>query len=381
MRVLHATASLDLSSGGPARSVPQLAAGIARAGHDVGIWCSGSVPSRLQELGGTESLRAQVFSGSFAAALDQFGAVDVVHDHGIWAPCHRAVAKECLRRSVPRVVSPRGMLEPWALRHKRWRKKLAWRLYQWRELQEAAALHATAESEAGQLRALGFRQPILVLPNGVTFPETMMRGGLVERQLHNVGEADGFAQQPRTALFLGRIHPIKGLPMLVEAWAKVRPEGWRMRVVGPDESGHRAKIRSLVDRAGLADQWIFDDPLQGEEKWAAMRQADLFILPSFSENFGIAVAEALGAGVPVVTTTGTPWSGLVENRCGWWVAPKTIEFAGALRNATSLPDDALRAMGRRGSAWVRRHFAWPDIAEQMIAGYTKMLEEGRCPLE
>ena len=381
MRVLHATASLELSSGGPARSVPQLAAAIARAGHEVGIWCPGSALSRLEELSGSESSRLQLFSGPFAMALEQFGAVDIVHDHGIWLPCHRAVAKECLQRSLPRVVSPRGMLEPWALHHKRWKKKLAWWLFQRRELQEAAALHATAASEASQLRALGFRQPILVLPNGVTFPEPVNR----DRSVHAVGEPDSFAmeeeQSPRTALFLSRIHPKKGLPMLIEAWARVRPAGWRMRVVGPDESGHRMKVEALVRRAGLADRWIFDDSVQDEEKWAVMRQADLFILPSFSENFGIAVAEALGVGLPVITTTGTPWSGLLENRCGWWVVPNTTDLAAALRDATVLPDDALHAMGLRGADWVRRDFSWSDIAEQMVIGYTRVIRQGRCRLE
>ena len=166
--------------------------------------------------------------------------------------------------------------------------------------------------------------------------------------------------------------------MWVEVWNRLRPEGWRMRVIGPDENGHRAKVEAMVRKAGLEKDWSFEGSLEGNAKWQAMAEADLFVLPSFGENFGIVVAEALGAGLPVVTTTATPWQGLITNDCGWWVDPSvdSLEagFYGALTRIAEFPQ-----MGQRGKAWVQRDFGWEPIAEQMIASYEWLLGQETRP--
>ena len=358
MRILHCTESLDPAAGGPARSVPQLALAQARLGHEVALWSPNPGPQSLPDLDSQEVALGR-FHGPFREVLCRLGAVDIVHDHGVWLPFHKQVAKECAKLRICRVVSPRGMLEPWALNHKKWKKKLAWWLYQRRDLESAAALHATAESEAAQFRRLGLRHPILVSPNGVDVRDATPMPHSAPR---------GF----RTALFLSRIHPKKGLPLLVEAWAKIRPEGWRMRVVGSDENGHRREVESLVAKAGLADTWEFENALEGEAKWASYRAADLFILPTYSENFGIVVAEALACGIPALTTTGAPWQGLQEHRCGWWVAPTAEAIAAALADATGLTTTQRAEMGARGRAWVQRDFTWPPIARAMVEFYDEL---------
>jgi len=284
-------------------------------------------------------------------------------------PFHHHVARLCKKHATPRVLSPRGMLEPWALGHKRMKKKLAWWLYQEKDLQTASALHATAAAEALQFRGLGFEMPLFVRPNGIEVPESFSR-----KKLSSKPSLEGGA---RTALFLSRIHLKKGLDMWVEAWSAVRPEGWNMRVVGPDAGGHRRAIEAQVKAAGLADSWSFSGPLEGDDKWRAMRAADLFILPTRSENFGIVVAEALGVGVPVITTTAAPWEGLEHHACGWWVAPEADALAIALGQATELSTDALGNMGERGRAWVEEAFSWPVIAAAMLASYQKVLMEHR----
>jgi glycosyltransferase involved in cell wall biosynthesis len=181
------------------------------------------------------------------------------------------------------------------------------------------------------------------------------------------------------ALFLSRIHPKKGLLTLVEAWAMARPEGWRAVVAGPDDGGHRARVVSAVNSAGLTEVFSFLDEVEGEQKAALLQRSSLFVLPSFSENFGVAVAEALGAGVPVITTTATPWEGLEWHRCGWWVDPDAESLAGALREATDLSNDSRREMGERGREFVSREFGWLGVGRRMREAYEWILRGGATP--
>lgn len=360
MKILHSVASLDSSSGGPARSVPQLALAQARCGVEVALWSPMPVGDRLPDLPKDANALISLFSGDFQMAVREFGMPDLVHDHGIWLPCHRVVAQVCATHGIPRIVAARGMLEPWALNHKKWKKRLAWHLYQKRDLESAAALHATAEQEAIQYRKLGLKAPVLVAANGVGFDSVVT---------HVSSKKVG-----KTALFLSRLHPKKGLTMFIQAWADLMPDDWKMRVVGPDEGGHLQELQQQVRAAGLEDIWSFEDSLEGDAKWTAMAEADLFILPSHSENFGIVVAEALASGTPVITTTGTPWAGLLEHQCGWWVEPEVDALAEALNAATALNQETRRAMGHRGRDWVAEEFAWPAIAE-------KTLEFYRCAID
>jgi glycosyltransferase involved in cell wall biosynthesis len=177
----------------------------------------------------------------------------------------------------------------------------------------------------------------------------------------------------RTALFLSRFHPKKGLPLLAEAWQRVKPRGWRLLAVGPDEDGHRGEIERLAEKLGLGSSWEFRGMVTGDEKWRLLAGADVFILPTHSENFGNVVAESLLAATPVITTMGAPWSELVERRCGWWTKPSVEGIAAALKEATELPRAALCVMGERGRAWASREFAWPGIAQRMANAYDAIL--------
>jgi glycosyltransferase involved in cell wall biosynthesis len=183
----------------------------------------------------------------------------------------------------------------------------------------------------------------------------------------------------KIALFLSRIHPVKGLPLLLEAWAKVRPAGWSLHIVGPDESGHRADLERLGSKLGLGGMVRFSEALTGEAKARAFLESSLFILPSYTENFGIAVAEALSYGLPVITTHGTPWSILESERCGWWVPTSVDGLASALDDATSRGAVALAAMGERGRVVVASRFAWDGIAQQFIDCYRWILGQASKP--
>ena len=178
---------------------------------------------------------------------------DCIHFHGIWSPTLARRFLTWRRRGIPCVVSPHGMLEPWALAYKPLEKMLAWHVYQRPILNRAAALHATSAREAENLRRLGLKATIEIIPWGLEIPEP--------RHYTAVSDAN---RSHRTALFVGRLHPIKGLPMLVEAWAKVRPGGWKMAPVGPDEAGHQAEVQALVRKANLEAVFEFAGGLEGD---------------------------------------------------------------------------------------------------------------------
>jgi len=289
----------------------------------------------------------------------------LIHDNGVWQTTNHVTAQVATRCQVPLIISPHGMLEPWALRHKSWKKKPAWRLYQHRDLQSARLLHATSAMEAESLRALGLRQPIAVIPNGVEAPP------LPDKPAPSEG--------PRTALFLSRVHPKKGLLNLVKAWSQVRPAGWRVVIAGPDEDGHRAEVQAAVRAAELAEAFTFAGTVEGRAKWDLYHQAEFFVLPTFSENFGMAVAEALACGVPVITTKNAPWAELVSHRCGWWVDAGVEPLARALEAATALSSAERREMGARGRQLVAGRYSWSKIATEMHAVYQWVLGSAGKP--
>jgi glycosyltransferase involved in cell wall biosynthesis len=247
------------------------------------------------------------------------------------------------------------MLEPWAFRHKAAKKKVAWMIYQKRDLASALRLHATSLREGMNLERMNPGAAVTLIPNGVDLPPA--------DYLHRPGRS------PRTALFVGRIYPVKGLPMLVEAWRRVQPPGWRLVIAGPDEAGHRASIERQILAAGISGSVSFAGPVSGDEKTRLFAESELFVLPTHSENFGIAIGEALAHGLPVLTTTGAPWPQLLERDCGWQVDISEDGIAGGLRRATSLESGALAEMGERGSQLIAADFQWTGVARRFISLY------------
>jgi glycosyltransferase involved in cell wall biosynthesis len=255
------------------------------------------------------------------------------------------------------------MLSPWSLQHRKWKKRLAWHLFQRRDLQQAQVLHVTSDQEADEVRAIGARQPIAVIPNGVTVPATGKRK---------------MTKHSRRALFLSRLHPKKGVLNLIDAWAEVRPKDWELVLAGPDDEGHQAQVIERIRRNQLTDV-SFTGAVDDTAKWDLYRSADLFVLPTFSENFGIVIGEALGMGVPVITTKGAPWSGISIHQCGWWIDTGTEPLIAALREATSTPPSHLAELGDRGRRYVIQEFSWGRVAQDLIAVYEWMLQGGEIP--
>ncbi len=382
IRVVHCVGSLAPRYGGPARTVTALTDNLA-AEDD----CAVVLLSQRRQNDGvvTAATDSRVDRRMADSALDiglvaswplkrmlyslvRERAPSLLHDHGIWRPCNHYVAAAARRFGIPLMIHPRGMLESWSLQHHGRRKRLALRLYQYRDLETAAVLFATADQEAESIRRLGLRQPIAIIPNGVKIASPRLDQALRK----------GVPQGPRTALFLSRIHPKKGLLNLIDAWNRLRPVDWRLRLAGPDEGGHRAEVMRRARTLGLDASVDYVGEVDGDAKATLYEHADLFVLPSFSENFGVVVAEALAYGVPVITTKGTPWQGLQQHECGWWIDPDVDALLEALRAATTMSPAMLRAMGNNGPAYARE-FDWASIARQTADVYRWVLGQGPMP--
>lgn len=363
MRVLHIISSISKLAGGPARSVQGLVYGLEMAGVEAWLmplkergkpWVAGISHFRCPGLEGARGVRLAVES-----AIDEIHP-DLVHIHSIWQlSLHQAVVA-ARRKKIPYIIAPRGSIEVWSLRQKWLKKKIGMWLYQRRDLKMAVAIHVTAESEAEQARKLVLGQRIILSPNGVNVPRSLPTWR--QRQ-------DGFHR----VVFVSRIHYKKGLLNLVDAWARVRPQGWKMEIVGTDEVGYQRIVEDRVANYGLQDSFIFTGPLDDSQKWEAYRRADFFFLPTYSENFGIVVAEALYAGIPVVTTKGTPWRELQERGCGMWIDVSVDACEDALRHMCSLRDNERATMGRIGRMLIEERYLWPSIGEDMKIQYEKIL--------
>jgi glycosyltransferase involved in cell wall biosynthesis len=383
LRVIHTIQGLGESLGGPSRSVTGLCSAIRGGGVAVDIVAGVDrklddrlvLPATGVELHLVDLRRlARIttypsFSDSINRVLDSRSGPGLVHDHGLWGYTNRSAWRVAKSRNIPYVLSPRGMLEPWALQYKRFKKKLGWWTYQRRIVSSAAVIAATADSEYESVRGLGLRNPVAVIPNGIDLdvPNSLLVSA-------SGGEADGV----RTALFLSRIQAKKGLLNLLHAWALISPVGWRLKIAGPDEGDHLREVLSTIERLGLVSSVEYVGAVTGEPKSRLYASADVFVLPTFSENFGLVIAEALAHGVPVITTKGTPWHDLEIYRCGWWIDIGVEPLVAALRKALALPDDERRAMGARGLEYVRR-YNWSDIAQEMIGVYRWILGQGDRP--
>lgn len=381
--VVHTIPGLKQAAGGVSRSVPSLCVALAEQGCSTMLVSQRDrntprdtpmlpnpklVPTRLIEGYDWEGLRVSFTPGlgrALAAACGD-AAPCLVHDHGIWLHMNHVAAQVTGRLGLKRIVSPRGMLDGWSLKYRGWKKKVAWAAYQHHDLVSATAFSATSTHEAESIRLLGFQQPVAVIPNGIDLPA--------------LNDCTANVNGPRTVLFMSRIHPKKGLPDLVAAWGRIDRAGWRLVIAGPDEAGHREQIEASVHSAGLAESVSFVNAVEGEAKHALLSSADLFVLPSYSENFGIVVGEALSYGIPVITTNVTPWAELHSRDCGWWIDIGPQALAQALTEALALSDDQRRAMGRRGHELIGARYSWRSAAEQHVELYRWLLGASDKPM-
>lgn len=291
----------------------------------------------------------------FLALLEQIHP-DVFHTNSCWMPVSALTAIWAKEAGYRVVYTPHGMLEPWCMQRNRWKKIPATWMFQRKGLQVSDVIHATSELEQQNLLKLGWNQNVCVVPNCVQIDQIQMKQSW---------------QRTRTILYLSRIHPKKGIPFLIEAVArlKVLLRGYCIRVVGPGETSYVETLRVKAHALGVGDMLLFESPVFGDAKWDLYRTADLFVLPTYSENFGIVIAESLACGTPVITTHGTPWEDLNTHRCGWWVEVGTEPLVDALKEFLNCDDSEIAQMGQRGRQLVTEKYASQAVAEAMLSLY------------
>jgi len=380
MNILTFVNGLTRSGGGPSMGIPAINNAMARLGVRCALVNVRTVPGELSlpEQGLVElvmvegrGLRAGRLNWApglkkaFESKLLGMPA-DLVHSRGVWSLANHTAVQLALKHKRPLVITPHGSLTLWSFRHKGWKKRLAWAAYQKGDMQRATVVHATAQSEADDLRALGLQKPIAVIQNGVEIPEL--------KTAPPSGE-----NRTRRALFLSRIHPKKGLLNLVEAWADLKPKGWKMVIAGPDEGGHRQEVEKALRARGIEGDFEFTGEVYGDSKWELYQGSDLFILPTHNENFGIAIAEAMACALPVLTTHGAPWGELEERSCGWWIPVGVDPLRKTLPKALALSDAERRAMGLRGRRLIEEKYSWDGVAKSMKTLYEWMLGGGNPP--
>jgi poly(glycerol-phosphate) alpha-glucosyltransferase len=327
--------------------------------------------------------RAFGYAPGLAKRLRGLGS-DLVHVHGLWQFTSLAALRWHRGRRRPYMVSPHGMLDPWALRNARWKKQLVWRAYEKRHLQRAACLRALCLAEAEAIRRLGLTRPICVIPNGVDLPGTP--DPRQPRGPNGLGLSDG-----KVLLYLGRLNPKKGLAPLLRAWREVGTanEKWSLVVAGWEQNRYEKTLRDLAGELGLRtscspDQAArgsvhFIGPQFGNEKVEWLRRCDAFVLPSFSEGVPMAVLEAWAFGKPVLISDHCNLPEGVAAGAAIRIEPTSSEIAAGLLSLFKSNDSVLQEMGRRGRSLVQAKYSWHKAAAEMREVYEWILGSGSKP--
>lgn len=426
MKIIHVISSLKRDQGGPVRSLQGLVAALNEIGVEAWILSMKDdaepwVPGARKHFRLAKATRYREYTDAMSDLIDEVKP-DIVQFHNIWNLDLHASVVVCRRKGIPYICSPRGSLEPWPLKQKWLKKRIARIVYQDNDLHHAAALYATADSEAAQFRKLGFKNQVIVAPNGVNLPA---EGQDSEFRIQDSGSgeaASNFSAQnsklktqnlsanslAKRALFVSRMHKKKGVLELVEAWSKVKKSGcleiqnWICELVytmnSNEERDYEKQVKARVIELGMSYEdaegvhrptsnsqhstlnpkpsiadFVFTGHLDDDAKWEAYYRSNLFVLPSYSENFGIVVAEALWTKLPVITTKGCPWLDVAERKCGWWIDLDEAKLSETIRDAMLLADEERAAMGLRGRELVKEKYSWGMIAKAMKEAYEKIL--------
>lgn len=370
----------DPRYGGLSAAVPRLGLSLAPAGFQVSLAAFCAPGETIRPEGYSDEqvsfwptsrrqwLQSPALRRRFAEVVQ---GADGVHIHGLWEMSTAVASRQCRRERRPYVLSAHGMLEPWALANKGLKKQLYAALLEKAHVRGAACLHALTNAEAQQYRHFGARGPIAVVPNAVEIPADSSP----ELFLTNFPTL----RDRRLVLFLGRLHPKKGLNLLAEAWLRVGGEHPEAVLVlaGPDSEGTQAKLQAVLGSEIAAGRVVFTGMLSGPMKWSALSAAECFVLPSFSEGLSMSVLEAMGAGTPVLVTHACHMPEITAVGAGWEVEARAKPLECSLRQMLSQTAETNRAIGDRGAQLVAERYSPARIADQMGALYRFALHGSR----
>ena len=378
MKILHVIAAVHKQGGGTSEVVPRICRAQKGAGHEVSLIAlktsdvseqadlamkSGVEFVFIDGLSRLPVMRTVGYASDFYSKVQEaISRTDIVHIHGLWMYPVWAAAKAARKLGKPYVVMPHGFLERERLKVSKWKKRISATLFDRRVLKGAKAIIATSESEAHGIHAFGLANPTYIMPLGL-----------------DIAASDALARDKRcekkTLLYLSRITPIKGLDMLAEVWSKLQPEfpNWKLRMVGPDDRGYAKEVERMFSVKCAAASYSIEGPVFGGEKMDALRSADAFVLPTRSENWSVAVAEAMASGLPVVCTKGAPWKCLNDVCAGAWVEISEEAIYRGLRAVMSCSDLDRRTMGENGRKWAQENLSWNPIVHRLVSYYEYLL--------
>lgn len=374
MKVIVTVPSIEDESAGPSYTVPALATSLRKAGADAELhtleklpqrdW---NIPVRAYRHAAWGPLKTLFWSLDMLRSFRKCShEVAIIHVNGVWELPDIYPSRAVRGTKCKVVYCPRGGLSRAALwRGKTFLKKLMWYFGgQRRALKEAAMFHAASMKEHDEIRDLGYRQPIAIVPNGIDVPSVIHKP---------------FETTNRKVVFFGRIHPTKAADHLVEAWGRVAAEfpEWSVEIAGPD-CGAVPSLKAMIAEKKIP-RVSFVGELKGKAKYEFLAQADLYVLPSLTENFGITIAEALACGTPVIASKGCPWEGLEANGCGWWIDIGPDALAECLRSSLNTHPSTLEEMGRRGREWMMKDYLWSGVGKKMLAAYEWLVNGGTRP--
>lgn len=369
MKSCQIVPSLEDRHGGPSRSVLGLATALVEYGETVELLTTNPGPP-WEKMAGKLEIRAycrewprNICASAGLRAHLHTTTADVVHHHSIWLRTLHYAHKAARRMDAPFVVSPRGMMDPWAWSHHRGRKAFASTFIHHGAFEAVNGWHATSAEESADLRRLGFKQPICVAPNGVSLP---LASETEAAKIHWRSILRDQLDRP-IALFYSRFHKKKRLLELIDTWLDYGSKDWLLLVVGIPEEYTARMIENYILRSGHSGRVIAYDGAGHPPPYAI---ASLFLLPSHGENFGLSIAEALANGVPALVTDTTPWKGLNQNGAGWCVP--WSDYGAAMLKATSENLEALSLRGSAGREWIRRDYSWAASARLLSDFYLRL---------
>jgi len=279
----------------------------------------------------------------------------IVHINGIWSPQNWGFQKVAQELGIKVVISPHGMLEPWILARNPWKKRIGLLLYQNKAIKSAEHIHVTAPMEKESVRNLGYTNDLTIIPNGIDLSDVRKR-----KEFYG----------SKKVIFLSRIHPKKGIEILLDAWRETNTQGWSLEIAG---NGDPKYIENLTKSAKDLDNVCFVGAKYNEAKWDFLRSADVMVLPTHSENFGIVVAEALAVGLPVITTKGTPWEDLNNHNCGWWINLSVSTLSQTLSNVFCKDLHELEQLGENGRNLIQEKYDINKVGIDFKKLYEKIL--------
>lgn len=360
MKIIHYIPSIDRMAGGISTYMQVLAKPLGTMAEVHIMTHASENPLPMENCKVHDIPRYRPFSGVWKkTVVDLLDSVrpDIVHVNCCWTPDCAMIQRLAQKRGYKVVLTPHGMLEPWIIKRHYWTRKVpALWLYQKAAVQRANCVQATAESERDNLLKLGYNSNIKVVRLGIDAESIEMKRSW---------------KKSRQILFLSRVHVKKGINFLVEAADVLRNElqGYKILVAGEGDADYVEAMKRMICDRGLQDIVKLIGGVYGDEKWRLFQTSDFFVLPTHSENFGLAIAESLASGTPVITTVGTPWSDLNSSEAGAWIEIGTEPLVETLRRFLSLTEDELETMGRNGRKLIETKYSAHVMAEQMMEVY------------